>query len=543
MPCPCGRAHVPSTPDILIGPGVLDALAGLVAKNATNGKIFLVSDENCYAAAGEKVLSALGGPPAGSGPNPGGPSAGSGANCGGQPSGSSANCGGPPAGSCPNFDIRELILSGETHESATDAGEAFSGETGETQAGETGICEAEMRKTGRGGPGASDALPGEVRAGETNPGEAISGEASGNGGFADKFIFFGLLPDERALGRIFAECPPDAGLILAVGSGTVNDLSRFAASRLKIPYIVVATAPSMDGYASGVSALLINGFKSTYDAVAPAAIIGDADVLSGAPEIMKSAGFGDVIGKYTSLSDWRLGALIFGEYHCRYIEGLVERAVEKCAANPHDAAALMEGLCLSGTAMSYAGSSRPASGAEHHLSHFWEMRFTAGRRYDPPHGIKVGVASLAMIRLREMLREEEPKVFDRAREKARRFDFAAYGRKISEIYGQNAARIIAAEAAERDPENVLRRIGLYEEKWPEILEECGGAPPFEYVRELLKTAGAPVRPQDLGVTRGEFIDGIIHAMVIRPRFTILRLLADMGILEPYAQALAAEFGY
>ncbi|MCL2461092.1 MAG: sn-glycerol-1-phosphate dehydrogenase [Defluviitaleaceae bacterium] len=469
MLCKCGRTHTPETADIMIGFGALASLSGLAAKyDPTGGPIFLISDENCYSAAGKKVLSAL----------------------------NSAGSRGP--------DITELVLTG-----GTPAGGAES-----------------------------------------------------------------VLPDERSLGRVFAECPPDAGLILAVGSGTVNDLARFAASRLRIPYIAAATAPSMDGYASGVSALLIGGFKSTYTAVPPAAIVGDAEILSATPAIMYSAGFGDIMGKYTSLNDWRLGGLIFGEYHCGYIEGLVKEAVEKCAANPSDAASLMEALCLSGVAMSYAGSSRPASGAEHHLSHFWEMKFIAENRPDPLHGLKVGVATLVMLRLREMLREEEggsgqsggcgqaggseqsdgsgrpdaaptelPAIFGRAREKARNFDFAAYEDKIREIYGRNAKKIIDAEITERQLENVEKRIDNYQAKWDSILIELGSTPPMDSVKKMLQNAGAPVSPQELGVTRREFIDGIVYAKEIRQRFTILRLLADLGVLEEYAELLAAEFGY
>jgi glycerol-1-phosphate dehydrogenase [NAD(P)+] len=139
-----------------------------------------------------------------------------------------------------------------------------------------------------------------------------------------------LIPDEKALGRLFIEIEQDTSLIIAVGSGTINDLARMVSSRTKIPYISVATAPSMDGYALVVSPLIVEGMKKTFPAVYPYAIIADMDILKEAPMHMIHAGFGDILGKLTALSDWELTRQVNGEYYCDTIVELVRRAIARC---------------------------------------------------------------------------------------------------------------------------------------------------------------------------------------------------------------------
>ena len=186
-----------------------------------------------------------------------------------------------------------------------------------------------------------------------------------------------------ALGRLIVEIPSDTSVMLAVGSGTINDISRYLSYKLHIPYVILCTAPSMDGYASVVSPLVIDGVKTTYDAVYPYAIVADINIMKEAPMHMLHAGLGDIIGKYTALSDWHIAEILNKEYFCSSVEQLMIKAVQKCvAASPkikeRDTEAIKsitEALIFSGIAIGMVESSRPASGEEHHLSHCWEMMF------------------------------------------------------------------------------------------------------------------------------------------------------------------------
>ena len=190
-----------------------------------------------------------------------------------------------------------------------------------------------------------------------------------------------LVPNEYALGSVLAAMTSQDDMLLAVGSGTLNDVTKYVSARTGIPYVIAATAPSMDGYASTVAPTILDGFKTTLPAVYPAAIVADVDILKDAPMPMLTAGFGDIIGKFTSLADWRLSHQLNGEYYCPEVAGVIEAAVETCAANaqalaqrePQAIQAVTEALILSGLAMGMVGVSRPASGAEHQMAHYWEM--------------------------------------------------------------------------------------------------------------------------------------------------------------------------
>jgi glycerol-1-phosphate dehydrogenase [NAD(P)+] len=231
-----------------------------------------------------------------------------------------------------------------------------------------------------------------------------------------QFIFDGipqLIPNERAIVKALIEIENDTSLIIAVGSGTINDISRFISSKLNIPYIIFATAPSMDGYASSVSSLIINNFKSTYNAVYPLAIIADYSILKNAPLNMIKAGFGDMIGKLTALTDWELSKKLNKEYYCETIASLTRNALEKCFSiaeyiEDRDEMAIksiFDGLILSGIAIGLIGNSRPASGSEHHISHYWELDAVKNGREHPLHGNMVGVATVIVSEIYTLLNE------------------------------------------------------------------------------------------------------------------------------------------
>ena len=273
-----------------------------------------------------------------------------------------------------------------------------------------------------------------------------------------------LVPDEEALIYLFTRVPDDCDLIIGVGSGTINDLCRYVSFKMKIDYYIVGTAPSMDGYASNVSPLIIRHLKTTYEARPARVIIGDLDIISKAPLHMIAAGAGDILGKYVCLTDWQLAHIVNGEYICTEIMELVRQSIKKVAENAQKAAqrekeaigAIMEGLVLSGIAMSYIGNSRPASGSEHHMSHYWEMMFLLDGQPDPLHGTKVGIGTVMSIRLYEMLKEKRDALFPL---KAPAFDYDLWAEKIKEAYGPAAPGVLELEKkiGKNSDQEVLRR--------------------------------------------------------------------------------------
>ena len=225
-----------------------------------------------------------------------------------------------------------------------------------------------------------------------------------------------LEPNEKALGKALIEIEPNTSLIIAVGSGTINDLARFLSYKLKIPYIILPTAPSMDGYASNVSALIINNFKTTYKTTYPLYIIADYTVINKAPINMIKSGFGDIIGKFISLADWELSKYLNNEYYCETSATLVKNALNTCCEKANSVKkkdesslnSIFESLILSGIAMGLVGNSRPASGPQHHLAHYWEMDAIKNRREHPLHGNSVGAAAVVISEIYKLINDINP---------------------------------------------------------------------------------------------------------------------------------------
>lgn len=358
-----------------------------------------------------------------------------------------------------------------------------------------------------------------------------------------------LIPNEQVIAEIQAGFPEGTDLVLAVGSGTINDLCKYVSFERGVDYIIFASAPSMDGFVSVGAALMLNHVKTTLDTHGPAAVIGDTDILAQAPMNMITAGLGDTLGKYTCLLDWKLAHLINGEYYCEEVVKMVERALDAVLAcreeiqkrTPGSVKALTEALVLTGMAMSFVGNSRPASGCEHHLSHYWEMKYIMEGRKPILHGTKVGVGMITAMKLYQMLAQEEVD-FDAAA--ARVYDHEAWKEKIRSCYLEAADGILALEekCRKNDVEARNRRLAVIRENWAEIqkmIRESLQA--TEEMEALLQGLGAPVRPEEIGLSRELVEDGIQIAKEVRDRYTLLQLLWDLGLEKKYAASVTKEF--
>ena len=143
-----------------------------------------------------------------------------------------------------------------------------------------------------------------------------------------------LIPDEAAIEVLDAAVEEQTDLIIGVGSGVINDLCKHVSFGRNLPYYIVATAPSMDGYASVGAALILKGMKVTLNARPPKGILADTEVLRKAPMDMLQAGFGDIVGKYSCLNDWKLSALINGEYFCQRVYDLTYETTQRVCPAP-----------------------------------------------------------------------------------------------------------------------------------------------------------------------------------------------------------------
>ncbi|MBA9087604.1 glycerol-1-phosphate dehydrogenase [NAD(P)+] [Fontibacillus solani] len=301
-----------------------------------------------------------------------------------------------------------------------------------------------------------------------------------------------VVADEATLVQLMLELETGiSDAIVAVGSGTIHDIVRFVSHQCGIPFISVPTAPSVDGFTSAGAPLIIRGIKKTIPAVPPVAIFADLDILKKAPQRLVAAGFGDMLGKYTSLFDWKFSHFTAGEPYNERVALITEQALQSCVKHAEvigkrteeGIRVLMTALVESGIAMLMFGQSHPASGAEHHVSHYWEMEYLRRGHRALLHGAKVGVACA----------------------------------EISRLYHDAIDR---GEFPDAKPE-----------QWDQYHEQISAwitnMPSEENIRELLKQAGGPSTLKDLGIDDDLFKQSLKEAHNVRlNRHTLLRLLNE-----------------
>lgn len=368
---------------------------------------------------------------------------------------------------------------------------------------------------------------------------------------AKAHVFTGgrFIPNEESLGKLMIDAPRDLDLVVAVGTGSINDMCRFFSYQMNVPYAIVATAAPMDGFASSGAALMVDNIKQTIPAQTPLFIIGDTDILCGAPARMISAGLGDLLGKFTCLNDWRISKIVNDEYYCDTVVNLVKDCIENVLKNADKVASrdpkvigdIMEGLVLTGVAMSFVGNSRPAAGCEHHLNHYWEAIEIQNGQIPVLHGIEVGLAEVVILKMTEFLRESRPD-FDAAREKAKQYDQAAWEEKMKEVYGTASDAIIELEheSKKNDPEGRLKRIDKIEENWDEIVKLMNDyMPSAERMIEILKSLDAPYFPSQVGFSDEMLYNALVYGKENRARYTLLSMMGDLGVLEDLAKKVVA----
>ena len=257
-----------------------------------------------------------------------------------------------------------------------------------------------------------------------------------------------LEPDEHSVGRAIMYYEADCDMVIGVGSGVINDISKIVANVAGKPYIIVGTAPSMDGYASATSSMTRDGLKISLPSKCADVIIGDLDVLCQAPAKMMASGLGDMLAKYVSICEWRIANLITGEYYCEDIAQLVREALKRCTDNADGllkrdkeaVKAVFEGLVIGGVAMAYAGVSRPASGVEHYFSHVWDMRGVEFGISVDFHGIQCAMATYHAVKLYELVKNQKPD-YEKASAYVAAFDQSAWEQTLRQFLGKERGQV------------------------------------------------------------------------------------------------------
>ena len=351
-------------------------------------------------------------------------------------------------------------------------------------------------------------------------------------------------PTEETVGSAVMHYDLSCDMIIGVGSGVINDTGKILSAMTGRKYIIVGTAPSMDGYASATSSMDRDNLKISLPSTFAWAIVGDLDVLSQAPMKMLQAGVGDMVAKYVSIVEWQIAKMLIGEYYCPAVAGLVNKALEKVVAaadglvkRDKDAVkAVMEGMVIAGMAMTYAGLSRPASGMEHYYSHVIDMRSLAfPEAKSDLHGIQVGVGTLYTLKAYEYIRSITPD-----REKALAFvagfDLDDWNSRLRAFIGQGAEAMIETEKREGkyDRTKHTARLEKIISGWDDIIALVDTLPKYEDVYALLKKIGAPTNVNYLGYTDEEKKKVFAMTKDMRDKYVGTRLLWDLGCLDEAA---------
>lgn len=358
--------------------------------------------------------------------------------------------------------------------------------------------------------------------------------------------------DDRKAGVLREHLRASAEIVacIAVGAGTINDIVKMAAYQAKVPYAVVATAPSMNGYTSGIAALLSEGVKTTQPCDPPLACLVDLDVMARSPARMIASGFGDLLSKPVSNADWRLGyrlndagyssdAMVLVEAGSALLEGVASKLPLR---DVEAVGRLSASLCLSGMSMSLAGSSSPASGGEHLISHYIDMtHFAWGEGHDF-HGCQVGVGTITTAAMYERLAALDPSSWDIEERVKALPSWAAYEGVLRARFGSLYGAVeLHAKQAFPTPAVLRERLTRLKSGWAEILADVQSTlRPALAIREELLSAGCPVTFREIGVTDERARRAVVYCKDIRARYTILHLAGELGLLDVWADDILRD---
>ena len=341
---------------------------------------------------------------------------------------------------------------------------------------------------------------------------------------------------------------------VSVGSGTINDLCKLCSYHQSRPYMCVATAASVDGYSSFGASITYKNMKQTFTCPAPKAILADVGVMAKAPREMTAAGYADLAAKIPAGAEWIIADFVGSEPIHDAAWHISQDGLKAALSDPEGVAALkpeaiapfVEGLMLSGFAMQAARSSRPASCTDHLFSHLWNMRNHTYQGVTPSHGFQVSVGTLMMCAMFDQMYKSDFTQLD--------VDAAVAAWKSAEEVRHEAEELFAGEAFAElgvteimakydDKDEVRRQLNLVKANWPDLKAKLQAqCYTFDQMYRSLAIVGAPVKPEDVGISKAQMKSDVPFVRHIRRRYNMMDLGLRAGLLNTWVDGVFGEGG-
>lgn len=364
-----------------------------------------------------------------------------------------------------------------------------------------------------------------------------------------------LYAEWRFVEEIKAFLEPQDVAAIAVGSGVINDLTKFVSSLLNRKYMCVGTAVSMDGYTAYGASITKDGNKQTFDCPAPYGFVMDPEIAAVAPKELAASGYADLIAKIPAAADWMLADVTGNEKIDEFSWGLVQDGLRESLSAPAEVFAgdveytekLGEGLLMSGFAMQALLSSRPASGTEHQFSHCWDMENLCFGGKHVSHGFKVGIGTLASTASLEFLLSKDIENLDVEACVAAWKSWDEQEAEIREVFegkpGHLARGLKETKGKYVEKDELRRQLDALKAAWPELKEKIRAQIiPFDEVHEDLKLVGAPYEPEMIGVSRERFRKTFSYIPYMRSRFTNIDVVYRLGLMPELMEHLFGKGG-
>lgn len=344
-------------------------------------------------------------------------------------------------------------------------------------------------------------------------------------------------------------------IAIAVGSGVINDLTKYVSGSLSRKYMCVGTAASMDGYTAYGASITKDGNKQTLNCPAPYGFVMDPVIAAAAPKELVASGYADLIAKIPAAADWMLADVTGNEKIDKFSWDLVQNGLRESLSQPkacHEGdveytEALCEGLLMSGFAMQALQSSRPASGTEHQFSHCWDMENLCFEGKHVSHGFKVGIGTLASTASIEFLLNKDIENLDVEKCVEAWKSWEDQEKEIREVFagkpGHLARGLKETKDKYVDKDGLRKQLEALKAAWPTLKEEIRKQIiSFDEVHENLKLVGAPYEPEHIGVSRERFRKTFSYIPYMRSRFANIDIVYRLGLMPELMEHLFGKGG-